>query len=100
MDVRSYFPLFPQAPNGYQKEYRQYVLYISGDTSFYFLRQATSLYSLMLLMDMKRNIDSTSHMDLRRYFPVNLRAGNYRIFSPMFHEVLFLLSSPLIFLGF
>ena len=57
---------------------------------FYFLRLATSLHSLMFLMDIKRNIDSTSYMDLRRYPPVNLRAGRYRIFSPMFHEALLL----------
>ena len=57
---------------------------------FFFLRLASSLYSLMLLMDIKRNIDSTSYMDLRRYPPVNLRAGRYRIFSPMFHEALLL----------
>ena len=35
---------------------------------FYFLRLATSLYSLMLLRDIRRNIDSKSYMDLRGYF--------------------------------
>ena len=95
MDLRSYFPLFPQASNRYIKrnidsepyiDLRSYFLLFPQASNRYIRRNidskstwtsgATSFYFLRLLMDIRRNIDSKPYMDLRSYCLIFPQASN------------------------